>query len=189
MFDFSVSEPLTICDEDRGDGPRDQTVEAGAAERLRRARLSTTRQRLDLMELLFTMRHRHVTAGGLCREAKRAGKRMSLATVYNTLNQFAHAGLLRRVAVGPEKVYFDTNVADHHHFYIDAEDRILDIPEGELAFRRMPKPPDGYVIVRIDVVVRLRRIPTVPCGGERKVAGGGRTRLPDCCADAVSFRG
>lgn len=171
MFDLPVPEPLSICDENLRDGSPEPTVEADAAERLRRVGLSTTRQRLDLMGLLFTTRHRHVTAGELCREAARAGKRMSLATAYNTLNQFANAGLLQRVAVGPEKVYFDTNVADHNHFYIDAEDRILDIPEGELAFRRVPEPPAGYVIARIDVVVRLRRIRTARDSGEGKARG------------------
>ena len=53
---------------------------------------------------------------------------VSLATVYNTLHQFTEAGLLREVAVDGSKTYFDTNTDDHHHFFIEGENRIVDIP-------------------------------------------------------------
>ena len=82
---------------------------------------------------------------------------MSLATIYNTLNQLADAGLLRRIAVNGDQTYFDTDVGDHHHFYVEIEDRIIDIPEGAIEIGSLPALPDGYVVARIDVVIRLRR--------------------------------
>lgn len=83
---------------------------------------------------------------------------VSLATVYNTLHQFTEAGLLREVAVDGSKTYFDTNISDHHHFFIEDDDQVLDIPAGTLGVGEVPEPPPGYEISRIDVVVRLRRL-------------------------------
>src|SRR5438874_5167375 len=86
-------------------------------ERLRRAGLRPTRQRLALARLLFEGGDRHVTAEGLHGEALGGHIRVSLATVYNTLHQFTEAGLLREVVVEPGRSYFDTNIDDHHHFF------------------------------------------------------------------------
>ena len=54
---------------------------------------------------------------------------MSLATVYNTLHQFTEVGLLRQVAVDGSKTYFDTNTTAHHHFFVEGENALVDIPE------------------------------------------------------------
>jgi len=82
---------------------------------------------------------------------------VSLATVYNTLHQFTDVGLLRQVAVDGSKTYFDTNVSQHHHFFVEGENDLLDIPDADVVVGRTPTPPDGYEVARIDVVVRLRR--------------------------------
>ncbi|WP_204324581.1 Fur family transcriptional regulator, partial [Stenotrophomonas maltophilia] len=74
-------------------------------------------------------------------DALDAGGTLSLATVYNTLNQFVAAGLLRRIGINAERSYFDTDIGDHHHFYIDAEDRIMNIPTGPLVLDTMPVAP------------------------------------------------
>jgi Fur family iron response transcriptional regulator len=123
---------------------------------LREANLRPTQQRMSLARLLFLKGNRHVSAEVLHEEAIRARMPVSLATVYNTLNQFHQSGLLREVAVDGTRTYFDTNVADHHHFYIEGEDRVMDIPEG-LALQSLPDVPDDMEIARVDVVVRLRK--------------------------------
>ena len=81
---------------------------------------------------------------------------VSLATVYNTLNQFTEAGLLREVAVEGTRTYFDTNTDDHHHFYVEDENRVFDIPGPHVEIGDLPPAPAGMEIVRVDVVVRLR---------------------------------
>jgi Fur family iron response transcriptional regulator len=98
-----------------------------------------------------------MTAETLHEEALRARFPVSLATVYNTLHQFTEVGLLREVAVDGSKTYFDTNSSDHHHFYVEGDNRLLDIPGVELLVDKRPTPPEGYEVARIDVVVRLRR--------------------------------
>ncbi len=124
---------------------------------LREVGLRPTRQRMALGWLLFGKGDRHVTAEMLYEEAVRAKVPVSLATIYNTLHQFTDMGLLRQVAVDGSKSYFDTNVSAHHHFFIEMENDLVDIPHSEVVVDRTPTPPDGYEVVRIDVVVRLRR--------------------------------
>ncbi len=124
---------------------------------LRDVGLRPTRQRMALGWILFGKGDRHVTAEILYEEAVKAKVPVSLATVYNTLHQFTDVGLLRQVAVDGSKTYFDTNVSQHHHFFIEGENDLLDIPDADVVVGRTPIPPEGYEIARVDVVVRLRR--------------------------------
>jgi Fur family iron response transcriptional regulator len=128
---------------------------AGVADLLRKAGLRPTRQRMALGFLLFGQRDRHVTAEILHAEAVRAGERVSLATVYNTLHQFKRAGLLRELAIEGAKTYFDTNTSNHNHFYLEREGQLKDIPGDAIRVDGLPEPPEGTKISHIDVVVRL----------------------------------
>src|ERR1700730_16337801 len=125
--------------------------------KLRDVGLRPTRQRMALGWILFAKGDRHVTAEMLYEEATRAKVPVSLATVYNTLHQFTEVGLLRQVAVDGSKTYFDTNATEHHHFFVEGDNALVDIPGGDVVVGKMPTAPEGYEIARIDVVVRLRR--------------------------------
>ncbi len=129
-----------------------------ALERLRSAGVRSTRQRLGLAKLLFDGDDRHVTAEMLYGEALRARVRVSLATVYNTLKQFMDAGLLREVVVDPCRSYFDTNVTDHHHFFHENSNLLVDIPGEQLIVSNIPELPAGTAIERIDVVIRVNDV-------------------------------
>lgn len=124
---------------------------------LRQVGLRPTRQRMALGWILFAKGDRHLTAEMLYEEASNAKVPVSLATVYNTLHQFTDVGLLRQVAVDGSKTYFDTNVSDHHHFFVEGENELVDIPSAEVVFGNAPEAPEGYEIARVDIVVRLRR--------------------------------
>jgi Fur family transcriptional regulator, iron response regulator len=129
------------------------------AAQLRDAGLRPTRQRVELGCTLFAKGHRHISAEDLHAEAEAAGVRVSLATIYNTLHQFTEAGLLREVAIDASRTYFDTNVSDHHHFFVEGEGRLIDM-KGGLEIDRLPAPPSGMEIVAVEVVVRVRRTRT-----------------------------
>ncbi|MEM9439288.1 MAG: iron response transcriptional regulator IrrA [Pseudomonadota bacterium] len=116
-----------------------------------------TRQRLALGSVLFDGEHRHVTADQIYDEARSEGVEVSLATVYNTLHQFAHADLLREVAVDMGQSYFDTNTSRHHHFFDADKGQLIDIPDDQVGLGTLPLPPEGQEIVGVEVVVRLRR--------------------------------
>ena len=126
-------------------------------DRLRLAGLRPTRQRVALGWILFGKGHRHVTAERLYDEASVSRVNLSLATVYNTLHQFTEAGLLREIAVDGSKTWFDTNTSRHHHFLIEGENELVDIPGDMVAIARLPPLPEGLEIIDVDVVVRVRR--------------------------------
>jgi len=127
---------------------------ANALELLRAAKLRPTRQRLALAKLLFEKGDRHVTAEQLHDEALAASIPVSLATIYNTLHQFVGAHLLREVVVNPGRSYFDTNIADHHHFFFEETGKLMDIARDKIEVTNLPTPPHG-AIRRVDVVIRV----------------------------------
>ena len=124
---------------------------------LRMAGLRPTRQRLALAELLFSGPHRHVNAEQLHGEAEGAGVQVSLATIYNSLHQFRQAGLLREISVDASRSYFDTDTTDHHHFFIEDEQRIVDIPSNAIEISGLPEAPEGMVVSHVDMIVRVKR--------------------------------
>jgi Fur family iron response transcriptional regulator len=126
-------------------------------EKLRKANLRPTRQRLALAELLFARGDRHVTAESLHEEAVRAGVPVSLATIYNTMHQFTQSGLLREVTVDGSRIYFDTNIGNHHHFYCEDDGSLMDIDGDAIEVAGVPRPPSGSEVDRVDVIVRLKR--------------------------------
>jgi len=126
-----------------------------AINRLRTAGLRPTKQRVSLASLLFSGPDRHISAEELHEEAVAARVPVSLATVYNTLNQFTDAGLLREVAIDGSKSYFDTNTSNHYHFYLESEGKLIDIDSSSLQVVGLPEAPEGTSVNRIDVIVRL----------------------------------
>ena len=126
-------------------------------DKLREAGLRPTRQRVALGWLLFGKGNRHITAERLFDEANAARVNLSLATVYNTLHQFTGAGLLREIAVDGARTWFDTNTSPHHHFLIEDDNELVDIPGDMVDVTRLPPLPEGMEFVDVDVVVRIRR--------------------------------
>ncbi len=136
-------------------GPDARSV---AAAWLARSGLRPTRQRLALAALLVgDGRDRHVTAEGLFAAARAAGNAVSLATVYNTLRTFCEAGLLAEITVDGARSYFDTRTGDHPHFYWEDTAELIDAPAEGIEIARLPAPPAGGEVTRVDVVIRLRR--------------------------------
>lgn len=125
--------------------------------RLREVGLRPTRQRVALGWLLFGRGDRHLSAETLFDEAQRARVPVSLATIYNTLNQFTQVGLLREIAIEGNRTYFDTNTSDHHHFYLEGGDGLVDIPAHDISVANLPPIPEGMEVARVEVVVRLRK--------------------------------
>lgn len=135
----------------------DKSDDARIGARLRAAGLRPTRQRAALAELLFRAGDRHVSAEALHAEALQAGFKISLATVYNTLHQFTAAGLLQQVVVDATRSYFDTNIGEHQHFYCPEGKSLIDIANGEIRVAGLPAAPEGTIVDRVDVIVRLKR--------------------------------
>ena len=138
--------------------PSDPRQALGAAW-LARGGLRPTRQRLALAAVLVgDGQDRHVTAESLFAAATGAAEKVSLATVYNTLRAFCDAGLLHEIVVDGARSYFDTRLDDHPHYYWEDSHSLSDAPGDAIVISRMPDPPEGAEVARIDVVIRLRRL-------------------------------
>ena len=132
-----------------------QTAKPNIAQLLQGAGLRSTKQRLAVGAMLVDGMDKHVTAEQVFEAARKSRARVSLATVYNTLHQFTEAGLLREVVIDANRVYFDTNIHEHHHFYNVSEGQLMDIPSASVRVDRLPKLPAGTKLQSVEVIVRI----------------------------------
>ena len=123
--------------------------------RLVAAGVRPTRQRLELAHVIFGGRDRHFTAEMIYHEAHSMRFPPSLGTVYNTLNEFARHGLLREIAIYDAKLWYDTKVGPHFHFYHEDTEELSDIPEELLPELNVPA-PSGTRIAAVDIIIRLK---------------------------------
>jgi Fur family iron response transcriptional regulator len=123
--------------------------------RLQSAGLRATPKRIAIGGLLFDGINRHVTADDVAGIARKAGVRVSLATVYNTLNQFVSAGLMKRITLDTDRTYFDTNVSDHHHLFFEDNGVLHDVPGDSIRIEGLPTIPPGSKVRAVEVIVRM----------------------------------
>ena len=125
------------------------------AQLLRVHRITPTAQRLKLAEILLA-RPQHLSAERLLHLANCEDPVVSKATVYNTLGLFAQRGLVREVVVDPAKVFYDSNPAEHYHFYDVSTGELTDIDRQRIEIGDIPDLPRGASVEGIDVIVRIR---------------------------------
>lgn len=125
------------------------------ANRLASHGAKPTVQRLKLAEVVFE-RPQHLSAEQVLQAARERGIRVSKATVYNTLNLFVECGLLRELVVDRDRVYYDSTVHEHHHFYNVDTGEMIDIPAESVSFAGVPTAPAGTRQDGVDVIIRVR---------------------------------
>jgi len=123
---------------------------------LRAHGVTPTTQRVEIGRVVLT-RSAHFSAEELYETVNQGGACVSKATVYNTLGLFVEKGLLRQVLVDPSKVFYDSNMAPHHHFYDVDSGELADIDASEIEIGALPATGDGIEVEGVDVVVRIRR--------------------------------
>ena len=131
------------------------TTRADIVERLKEAGVTPTQQRVEIAQLLFA-RHQHVSAEQVLAMVNAQTALVSKATVYNTLGLFANKGLLREVIVDPTKVFYDSNISEHHHFYNVDSGELMDIQGEALRLANLPELPEGTRTEGVDVIIRIR---------------------------------
>ena len=124
--------------------------------RLREKGVRPTRQRLEIGELLLTT-PRHMSAEQILQELREKGSRLSKATVYNTLNLLSKEGIVREIAVDPERMVYDSAAHPHHHFYNVDTGELTDIDDATVRISGLPELPEWTVEQGIEIVVRVRR--------------------------------
>jgi Fur family iron response transcriptional regulator len=137
-----------------GDSPL-VTQRQRAARTLEAIGITPTPQRVEIARILLA-RPRHLSAEQVLCVLKQGDLSVSKATVYNTLGLFAEKGLVREVIVDPSKVFYDSNCSEHHHFYDVDSCTLTDIDARDIDIGGFPDAPDGKMVDRVDVIVRVR---------------------------------
>ncbi|MAH88784.1 MAG: transcriptional repressor [Pelagibacterales bacterium] len=129
-----------------------------AKEILKNLKLRPTIQRIAITETLIKQKEIHVTAYLLKRMLAENKVFISRATIYNNLNELSNKGFLKKVLVKKGKMWFDTNLSKHHHFYDEEEETLADVAEKEIKFSKFPKIPNGKRIKSVDIVINIKKI-------------------------------
>jgi Fur family iron response transcriptional regulator len=128
---------------------------ADIVSHLRAHGVTPTQQRVDIGEIVFE-RRQHFSADQLLERLVRNGGTVSKATVYNTLGLFAERGLIREVVVDPSRLFYDSNIDPHHHFFHVDSGELEDVAADDIAIARLPELPAGASVEGVDVIIRLR---------------------------------
>ena len=128
-----------------------------AMKKIESSGIRPTKQRRVLAKILFEKGNRHVSADELFHDVKKEDRKISMATVYNTLKQFTSLGLVREVVVDQNKSLYCTNHKSHYHLYIEDEGKIIDIPTKNIDLN-IPYIPACLQLHNIDVIVRIRTL-------------------------------
>ena len=126
-----------------------------AAERLRRAGIPPTRQRLAIARVLFA-RPVHLSADQVLARVRERMPEVSRATVYNTLKLFREKHLIRELVVDPERVFYDSNTDPHYHLFDVRTGELSDVSADELKIVGTPSLPPGLELEEVDVIIRVR---------------------------------
>jgi len=128
-----------------------------AINKLEKNGIRATKQRRVLAKLIFNKGKRHISAENLFDEVKRDQRKISMATIYNTLKQFTSLGLIREIVVDQNKSLYCNNNQSHYHLYIEDEGKVIDIPTKNIDLD-IPSIPACLKLHDIDVIVRIRTL-------------------------------
>ena len=124
--------------------------------KLKSSGVTPTTQRVDIAQILFA-RPQHLSAEQILKRVnEESDSTASKATVYNTLGLFAKKGLVKEVNVDSSKVFYDSNVSKHFHFYNIDTGLLTDIPFDEINFDKLPELPEGTESSSLEIIVRIK---------------------------------
>ena len=126
-------------------------------KKLRDSGLRPTKQRIKICEVLFeTDKTFHFTVNDLTKKIHlRTDKKISVATVYNTVHAFEKKGYLKQIPINSSQTYFDTNTTAHHHFYDVKEEKLIDLDNKDIGPINIQKSIPGKKIKSVEVLVKL----------------------------------
>ena len=126
-------------------------------DRLRVSGLRLTKQRLAICKILFNRKETlHFTIDQLKKiTEKNSKKKISLATLYNTVNAFEKKGYLKEISLKGNQTFFDTNTKSHHHFYDEETTELTDIKNENISINNLPKIPNGKKIKDIEITIKV----------------------------------
>lgn len=123
--------------------------------KLKSSGVSPTSQRVEIAQILFE-RPQHLSAEQILKIVNESSSTASKATIYNTLGLFVKKGLVKEVIVDPSKVFYDSNVSRHFHFFNTDTGILIDIPVDDIRIDKLPELPQGTKSDGLEVIVRIK---------------------------------
>ena len=126
-------------------------------KKLRESGLRPTRQRLKICEVLFSPEKTfHFTINDLTKIiGDKLSEKISLATVYNTIHEFKKKGYLKEISINADKNYFDTNVTEHHHFFDEDTNELIDCSNEDIDSVNIKRNTTGKKIKSVEVLIKV----------------------------------
>jgi Fur family iron response transcriptional regulator len=126
-------------------------------DKLRASGLRPTKQRLKICEVLFNREKTfHFTINDLSKSiSNQLNEKISLATVYNTVHAFKNKGYLKEISINSDKSYFDTNTTNHHHFYDEDTNKLIDCNKDDIEEIKIKKNISGKKIKSVEVLIKV----------------------------------
>jgi Fur family transcriptional regulator, iron response regulator len=126
-------------------------------QKLRESGLRPTRQRLKICEVLFSNdKTFHFTINELTKIIEeKLSEKISLATVYNTVHAFKKKNYLKEISINSDKSYFDTNVTEHHHFFDEDTNELIDCSPKDVDSVNIKQNITGKKIKSVEVLIRV----------------------------------
>jgi Fur family iron response transcriptional regulator len=149
VYNSSMKDVKTTSSKEQYTMDRSQIVKL-----LQQYDVTPTRQRIEIAGYLF-QRPQHLSAENILEGVNAEGNRVSRATVYNTMGLFTDKGLVREVLIDRERVFYDTNRANHHHVYDVDSGELHDVMHSEIEITSVPELPEGARIVDTNVILRV----------------------------------
>ena len=129
----------------------------GFSEKLRSSGLRPTKQRIEICNFLFNRKNTfHFTISDLNTDLKNfSKKKISLATIYNTIHAFKKKGYLKEISINSDRTYFDTNITNHHHFFDESNNQLIDLEDKHIERIKINKTIPGKKIQSVEVLVKV----------------------------------
>ena len=126
-------------------------------QKLRSSGLRPTKQRLKICEVLFNRQETfHFTINDLAKNiSEKLREKISLATVYNTVHAFKKKGYLKEISINSDKSYFDTNISNHHHFFDEDNNQLIDCDDNHIETVKIKNNITGKKINSIEVLIKV----------------------------------
>ena len=124
---------------------------------LRKLNLRPTKQRTAIINALISEGDTHVTASSLGKILEKNKFKVATATIYNNLNELSEKGFLKKVLVEKDRMWFDTNLRSHYHFYDEEEDTLTDVNKNKIEFLAFPKLPKGKDLKSLDIIINVKK--------------------------------
>ena len=126
-------------------------------DKLRSSGLRPTKQRLKICEVLFNRdKTFHFTINHLAKNiSEQIDEKISLATIYNTVHAFKNKGYLKEISINSDKSYFDTNTTNHHHFFDEDTNELIDCDDNVIEKINIKKNITGKKINSVEVLIKV----------------------------------